>query len=285
MSVITALTAQNTKGVSGIFEVTPAFVAQQLDSIFEDMGADVVKIGMLANADVIEAVAARLLHHNVHNIPIVLDPVMVAKGGACLLPAAALRALQTKLVPLCSIITPNLEEAQLLLQFCSSSAGDTNEPRSQRQPLQPISTVHEMRQTAKRLYEALHGGPRYVLVKGGHLALLRHVEESLHGGEDEDDMAVVDVLYDGKEDRFVELGARRYRTGNTHGTGCTLASAIAANLAVLLRKKRGEDGEEVMEEAVRAAKRYVAGAIEDSFYREAIGKGHGPLDHFYDVRQ
>ena len=228
-SVIAALTAQNTKGVTGIHDVPPAFVTQQIDAVFSDLKVDAVKIGMLSNAGVIAAVADGLARHGAKNI--VLDPVMVATSGDCLLDPAAMNALRTKLFPLASIITPNLPEAAALLDA-------------------PVATTEaEMQAQAEKL---IAGGAKAVLMKGGHGA----------GPE------AVDLLVTANSStRFV---ATRIDTKNTHGTGCTLSSAITAGLAKGM----------TLTDAVRAAKDYVTAAIVAS-NRLSIGTGHGPVHHFH----
>ena len=228
-SVIAALTAQNTRGVTGIHDVPPAFVTAQIDAVFSDLKVDAVKIGMLSNAGVIEAVAAGLARYNAKNI--VLDPVMVATSGDRLLDPAAMDALRSKLIPRASIITPNLPEAAALL--------DAPVARSET----------EMETQAERLLAA---GAQAVLMKGGH-----------GSGPEAVDLL---VTRNGTA-RFV---AERIVTKNTHGTGCTLSSAIAAGLAKGLS----------LADAVRAAKDYVTAAIAASD-RLSIGSGHGPVHHFH----
>ncbi len=191
MSVVTALTAQNTTGVTGIHAVPPDFVVQQMKAVFTDIGVDAVKIGMLYSAELIFAVAEELRHHQAANI--VLDPVMVAQSGDKLLQDTAIAALKTHLVPLAAVLTPNLPEAAVLLN-------------------REVKSLADMQAAAKDL-SAL--GSRSVLVKGGHAQ-----------GADS-----VDVLYVADEQRFFVLEDRRVETANTHGTGCTLSAAIAAGLA------------------------------------------------------
>ncbi len=190
MTAITALTAQNTTGVFGVVEMTPEFVAQQIEVCVTDIGCDAVKTGMLSSAGIIEAVAQQVGKHNLQ--PLVVDPVMIAKSGAPLLKPEAMDTLKTKLLPLATVITPNLHEARALTGM-------------------DIRSLDDMREGAKRLHEF---GPQFVVVKGGHL----------EGMGDS-----VDILYDGQE--FTEFCAHRYETKNTHGTGCIFASAIAASLA------------------------------------------------------
>jgi hydroxymethylpyrimidine/phosphomethylpyrimidine kinase len=187
-AVLTALTAQNTRGVSGVEPVSPAFVRAQLDALLGDVRIDAIKLGMLANAEVARAVAERLERSNV---PVIVDPVMVAKSGDSLLDESAIETLRRRVLPLATIITPNLPEAGVLLG------------RS------PPTTLAEMRDAARDL-GAL--GPRHVLIKGGHL-----------GGADSPD-----VWFDGQ--RTLDLPATRVPTQNTHGTGCTLSAAITALL-------------------------------------------------------
>ncbi len=228
-SVITALTAQNTRAVTGVFDVPPEFVRSQMDAVFSDIAVDAVKIGMLSRPETIVAVADGLRVHKPEFV--VLDPVMVAKSGDKLLRDDAVESLKTHLLPLATIITPNLPEAATLL-------GEDD-----------VTGIADLRPCAERLMAL---GPRAVLLKGGHLA----------------GPASPDVFVDGHT--FRTLDAARVATGNTHGTGCTLSSAIAAGLA------RGLD----LEEAVRAAKSYITKAIaaSDSL---SVGGGHGPVHHFH----
>ena len=227
MSVITALTAQNTVGVQGVFDIPPAFVALQIDSIVSDIGVDAVKTGMLSNAAVIEAIAGKVQEY--HLSPLVVDPVMVAKGGDALLREDARDALIHALLPLATVVTPNLHEAQVLCGF-------------------EITNIPEMRRAAKAIYQV---GPRYVLIKGGHLPV---------------ESDAIDLLYDGKA--FLEFRSPRLQTRNDHGTGCTFASAIAAELA------KGN----AMPEAVRIAKEYLTQILQASKDLQ-IGHGHGPMNH------
>jgi hydroxymethylpyrimidine/phosphomethylpyrimidine kinase len=233
MAVITALTAQNTQGVSGIEAVSPGFVADQIEAIFDDIRVDAVKIGMIANAGIARAVADVLSAHR--GVPVVLDPVMIAKGGSALLAPDAAEALTTRLLPLAAMLTPNLPEAAALL----------GEPMA-------IDRAG-MAAQATRL-RAL--GPAAVLVKGGHL-----------DGEGSPDVL---ATADGLE----WFDAKRIATANTHGTGCTLSSAIAAELA------KGA----APAEAVVVAKSYVAEAIAMAG-RLSVGSGHGPVHHFHALWQ
>jgi hydroxymethylpyrimidine/phosphomethylpyrimidine kinase len=230
MSVVTALTAQNTTGVTGIHAVPPDFVVQQMAAVFSDIGADAVKIGMLYSAELIEAVADELRRHEVSNI--VLDPVMVAQSGDKLLQDAAITALKENLLPLATVLTPNLPEAAVLLG-------------------REVNGLDDMQAAAKSLAAC---GSRSVLLKGGHA----------HGDDSSD------VLYITDDDFCVVLGDRRVRTANTHGTGCTLSSAIAAYLA------KGE----AIAAAIRKAKAYIGEAIRAGApYR--LGHGSGPVHHFF----
>ena len=228
-SVIAALTAQNTKGVSAVLDVPPAFVMAQMDAVFSDLAIGAVKIGMLGNAGIVKAVAAGLAGHC--HIPVVLDPVMVATSGERLLTPDAVEALRTKLVPLALVVTPNLPEAAALLDAPQAATED------------------EMVRQAERL---LAWGAKAVLMKGGH-----------GKGAESADLLVTTTA-------TVRFAAARIGTGNTHGTGCTLAAAIAAGLA------RGED----LAVAVRAAKDYVTAAIAAAD-RLGVGHGRGPVHHFH----
>jgi hydroxymethylpyrimidine/phosphomethylpyrimidine kinase len=230
MSVITAVTAQNTRTVSGIHAVPPTFAAEQMDAVLADIGTDAVKIGMLFSAELIEIVAERLRKYRVANI--VLDPVMVAKSGDKLLRDDAIEALKQYLIPLAAVITPNLPEAAVLLGRAAIQKDD-------------------MAPAAEALADF---GCRSVMLKGGHL----------HGAQS------TDCLYLASEKRTVFLDAPRLETVNTHGTGCTLSSAVAAYLA------RGHD----IESAVRKAKDYIGAAIR-SGAAYGLGHGHGPVHHFF----
>lgn len=191
--VIAALTAQNTQGVTGVLPIDPAFVAQQIDTLFADVKIDAVKIGMLGRSNVIEAVADRLQHWKPAHI--VLDPVMIAKSGDALLEKSAIGAMREALIPGVTMLTPNLPEAGVLLDQ------------------RPVDTVREMRRVAERLRNAMnHNGHRWVFLKGGHLP---------------GNMAI-DLLHDG--DQMIEMASQRIETKNTHGTGCTLSAALAALL-------------------------------------------------------
>lgn len=228
-SVIAALTAQNTLGVSAIHDVPADFIAAQIDAVFSDLDVKAVKIGMLSNVGAIEAVAAGLGRHQARNI--VLDPVMVATSGDRLLAPEAVTALCRELLPRALVVTPNLHEAAALTAT-------------------PVArTEDEMTAQARQI---LSFGPRYVLIKGGHGT-----------GDDSVDLLV-------GADGVVRLSAQRIATDNTHGTGCTLSSAIAAGLA----KGLG------LTEAVQAAKTYVTAAIAHAD-ELTVGHGHGPLNHFY----
>jgi hydroxymethylpyrimidine/phosphomethylpyrimidine kinase len=228
-SVITALTAQNTTGVTAVHEAPPEFVGAQLDAVFRDLDVAAVKIGMLGSAAVIEAVAAGLEKWRPRWV--VLDPVMVAKGGDKLLHDDAVAALKERLIPLAHLITPNLPEAGVLL----------NEPAARdRQAMQG---------QAERL---LRLGPRAVLLKGGHL-----------GGD-----TSPDLFHDRRDATWLE--AARHETRNTHGTGCTLSSAIAAYLAL------GHS----LADAVSGAKDYLGRAIAAAD-QVPVGHGHGPVHHFH----
>jgi hydroxymethylpyrimidine/phosphomethylpyrimidine kinase len=228
-SVITALTAQNTQGVTGIHQVPPDFVTAQIDAVFADLDVAAVKIGMVAELSVIEAIAVGLTRWSPKHI--VLDPVMVATSGDRLLANDAVEALRAKLVPRASILTPNLPEAAALLD-------------------EPVASGEAAIEDQGRRLLAL--GCPAVLIKGGHG----------QGSES------IDYLV--RESGAIALAAPRVATQNTHGTGCSLSSAIAAGLA------KGED----LETAVRNAKAFVSAAITGSD-RFSVGHGHGPIHHFH----
>lgn len=228
MSAVTSLTAQNTTGVSAIMDVTPDFLAEQLDSVFTDIYPDSVKIGMVSSIGLIEVIADKLKQYKAKSI--VLDPVMVATSGAKLISDDAITALQSKLFPLADVITPNIPEAEVLTGLTVKSHSD-------------------MKKAAKIIADRLGCS---VLVKGGHSV------ESAY-----------DVLYT-KDGKIRWYCSKRIDNKNTHGTGCTLSSAIAANLA------KGED----MVSAIAFAKAYVGGAIA---YGLDLGSGSGPLAHNYKL--
>jgi hydroxymethylpyrimidine/phosphomethylpyrimidine kinase len=228
-SVITALTAQNTRGVTGIHDVPADFITAQIDAVFSDLAVNAVKIGMLSQVAAIDAVAAGLARHHAKNI--VLDPVMVATSGDRLLAADAVDAVRTKLMPRAMVVTPNLPEAAAML----------NRPLARDEA--------EMEAQARAL---LAFGAQAVLIKGGH-------------GTSEES---VDLLVDANG--VTRLAAKRSVTKNTHGTGCTLASAIAAGLAKGL----------TLHDAVGQAKDYVTAAIAAADALQ-VGHGHGPLHHFH----
>lgn len=227
MSAVTALTAQNTTGVRGILEVTPKFLGDQLDMIFEDIFPDAVKIGMVSSSSLIKVIADRLKKYDAKNI--VVDPVMVATSGSSLMKTDAVSLLAEKLLPAASLVTPNIPEAEILSETAIGSESDM--------------------EVAARII-----GEKYrccVLVKGGH-----NISDAN------------DLLYaDGK---FTWFKGRRIDNPNTHGTGCTLSSAIAANLA------KGHN----IEESVRLAKEYISGALSAML---DLGKGSGPMDHAFKI--
>ena len=225
-SAITAVTAQNTVGVMAWEPVSPHLVRAQIDAVARDIGADAVKIGMLANAAIVNVVADAIQSSGLKNV--VLDPVMVAKGGDRLLEASAVEAIASRLLPMADVVTPNAPEAEVLADMAIESRAG-------------------MEEAGRRI---LARGPRVVIVKGGHLE-----------GPESVDLALT-------SDGVFELRGPRFATTNTHGTGCTLASAIAANLA-LGRPLR---------EALSLAREYVEGAIRTA---PGIGAGHGPLNHFW----
>jgi hydroxymethylpyrimidine/phosphomethylpyrimidine kinase len=228
MSAITALTAQNTTGVYGIMDVTPEFLKNQLDCIFNDIYPDAVKIGMVSNAELIEVIAEKLALMKVKNI--VVDPVMVSTSGSRLLEEEAAQTLINKLIPLATVITPNIPEAEELSGM-------------------EITSVEDMENAAAIIAKDYDGA---ILMKGGH---------SLNDAND--------LLYwKGEKQWFY---GERIDNPNTHGTGCTLSSAIASNLAIGLS----------LSESVQAAKDYISGALKANLN---LGKGSGPLNHTYNIK-
>ncbi len=231
-SVVTALTAQNTVGVTAVHEVEPTFVAEQIDAVCSDLQVSAAKIGMLHRTDVIATVAEGLQRHSIGHI--VLDPVMVAKSGDPLLHDDAIEALKSALIPIASIITPNIPEAARLLRRKEEYVKANKEAATER---------------------LLSLGCGSILLKGGH---------------DQDCAESTDLYFDGNNFRY--LPAPRTETRNTHGTGCSLSSAICAELA----KKQG------MELAVFNAKQYVSQAIAFADVLN-VGTGHGPIHHFHQI--
>jgi hydroxymethylpyrimidine/phosphomethylpyrimidine kinase len=226
MSAITALTAQNTVGVQGIFEVTPEFIMEQIKSIMSDIGTDAAKTGMLANEVIVNTVAEAIEQFHIPNV--VVDPVMIAKSGDPLLSESARQTIKQRLIPLATVVTPNLFEAEAMLNM-------------------KIRTIEDMKTAARELKKT---GCKWIVIKGGHL---------------QNEKEAVDVVFEGQN--FYVLKTPRFETKNTHGTGCTFSSAIAAGLA---------KGYEPLK-AIEQAKQYITEAIKQSF---PIGSGHGPTNHF-----
>lgn len=231
MTAITALTAQNTCGVHGTVAVDPDFVGLQIECVLQDLGADAIKTGMLHSADVVEVVV-RALQRGAQGVPLIVDPVMVAKGGATLMDATALHVMKRHLLPLAALVTPNIPEAEALTGM----------------------VIDDSEQASAAIDALLALGPAAVLLKGGHAP----------GDE------ITDILrtIDGDERRFTHS---RIATSSTHGTGCTLSSAIATGIAEGLR----------LVDSVVLAEKYVRDAIR---FAPGLGKGHGPLDHAYPLR-
>lgn len=227
MSVVTAVTAQNTLGIQGMVPISPEFVALQLESTLGDIGADCVKTGMLVNAEIVRVVAEKIAKYQIEKV--VVDPVLASEWGSVLLDEEGRKAVVKELFPVAYLLTPNIPEAEIL-------TGKT------------ITTVSDMKKAAKKLQKM---GPKYVLVKGGHLK----------------EMAV-DVLHDGSQ--HYEFSTERVRTRHTHGTGCTLASAIATRLA---------QGISLME-CIDQGKRYLYRALRFSL---SLGSGIGPTNHFASI--
>ena len=227
MSAITALTAQNTTGVTAIMEVTPEFLGEELDNIFTDIYPDAVKIGMVSSGALIEKIADKLEEYKAKNI--VVDPVMVATSGAKLISDEAIGTLKQRLLPIASVLTPNIPEAEVLAEM-------------------EIHTAEDMIEAAKKISDRYHCA---VLCKGGH---------KLNDAND--------LLYRNGSYRWFE--GKRIDNPNTHGTGCTLSSAIASNLA------KGFD----MDRAVERAKDYISGALAAML---DLGKGSGPMDHGFAI--
>ena len=226
MSVITALTAQNTLGVQNIYPISAEFVGKQLSVVLNDIGADAVKTGMLLTSGIVQVVVKKIKEYNIDKV--IVDPVMIAKGGRSLMQERARAALVKKLMPLALVVTPNIPEAEYLAQM-------------------KIKSVNAMKKAAALIYRL---GARNVLIKGGHLP------GSKRSG-------AIDILYNGK--KYYELSAGWVDTKDTHGTGCTFASALAAEIA------RGEN----VVAATEKAKKLVIDAIKNSL---KFGAGHGPVN-------
>ena len=227
MSAITALTAQNTTGVRGVQEATPEFLAQQIDAVFDDIRPDAVKIGMVSSAELIKTIAERLKFHKAENV--VVDTVMVATSGARLINEDAIDVLKGELIPLATLVTPNIPEAEVLSGM-------------------KIQNKDDMLEAARIISEAYHCA---VLLKGGH---------SVSDAND--------LFYE--KGRYKWFCGKRIDNPNTHGTGCTLSSAIASNLA------KGYD----LESSVQRAKDYISGALA---YMLDLGRGSGPMNHAFDL--
>lgn len=237
-SAITALTAQNTTGVYGVEEVESAFVAQQIDVVFDDIRPDAVKIGMVSNADIARTIGESLVRNTAENI--VVDPVMVATSGSALIATDAINALVQHVFPLATVITPNIPEAAVLAEQEIGNGDDME------------AAANEI---VRRVYDASGHLPA-IMVKGGH-------------GTDEFGQA--DDLLRLPEGEMVWLHGTRIDNPNTHGTGCSLSSAIACGLALGWP----------IEKAARSAKEYVAGALSANL---DMGRGSGPLDHMWEYR-
>jgi hydroxymethylpyrimidine/phosphomethylpyrimidine kinase len=228
-SAITAVTAQNTQGVSGFEALSADLVTAQIEAIVSDLGVHAAKTGMLANAAIVEAVAAAV--EDLQIPLLVVDPVMIAKSGDRLVDDEAIGAMKSELLRRAFVVTPNIPEAETLAGV-------------------PIRSNDDRREAARRIHKL---GASMVIIKGGHASSAE----------------IVDLLYDGQQ--FVEFHAERVHGRHTHGTGCTFAAALAAHLA--LRR--------TLRDAIPLAQNYVAGGIRHGL---AIGKGHGPLDHFWQVK-
>lgn len=226
MSVITAVTAQNTQGVFAVQDISEEVIQKQIEAIFDDISVEAIKIGMVSKIETIKIIAKTLGRYEIKNL--VLDPVMISKSGYHLLQDDSKEALIKHLLPLATLATPNIPEAELITGL-------------------EITNVDDMKKAAELIHKM---GPKYVLAKGGHLE-----------GE------AIDILYDGE--KFNYYTSPRINTKNTHGTGCTLSSAIASNLA------KGYS----IYDSIERAKNYISNAIKESF---TLGKGVGPVHHFFE---
>lgn len=238
MTAITALTAQNTMGVEAVMEVTPDFLKYQIDTVFKDIPPNAVKVGMVSSPELVEVIAERLKRY--HATHIVVDPVMVATSGSVLAKNSAITVMQEKLFPLATVITPNIKEAEVLAGM-------------------KITNESEMRKAAQMIGDKFNCA---VLCKGGHMIHDNLNKEGMSGAND--------LLY--RKGEAIWFYGKHIDNPNTHGTGCTLSSAIAANLA------KGY----TLDEAIKSAKNYLSGALASML---DLGKGSGPLDHTYSLKR
>ncbi|KAF8988797.1 hypothetical protein BGZ52_000751 [Haplosporangium bisporale] len=272
-SVLTSITSQNTLKVDGIHPIPAAFVSQQLEAVLSDIGTDAIKTGMLCNAEIISAISATLQKFYPGSRPVpnlVVDPVMIASSGAALLDSSAIAILINDLLPLCFILTPNVPEAEYILanaklenpMFTSASG--------------KIESLEQMKLAAQDLARL---GPSIVLLKGGHLPFYKAsgkaLPQELFNSVDDlsvdlEELELVDLIYDARSKECVELRKEFLRTSSTHGTGCTLSAAIAAELSHGLEAQ----------EAIAKATNYVQSAIRDGL---TVGQGKGCLNHFHHV--
>ncbi|MDO4802484.1 MAG: bifunctional hydroxymethylpyrimidine kinase/phosphomethylpyrimidine kinase [Prevotellaceae bacterium] len=236
-SAITAVTVQNTVGVQSVFPIPPAVVAAQIKAVLSDIGADAIKIGMLHSVEVIMAIKEAITQYSsITPISIVLDPVMISTSGHRLIEESAIGTLKKELIPITNVITPNIPEAEILANT-------------------KITSQNDLAETAKRLSQNGHVS---VLMKAGHAA-----------GD-----VLTDYFYNAETNKIIELPTKRCNTKNTHGTGCTLSSALASYLA------QGYS----IDDAASAAKVYISKAIEAGANYE-IGSGHGPVCHFFNLNE
>ncbi|EXJ91223.1 hypothetical protein A1O1_04333 [Capronia coronata CBS 617.96] len=278
MTATTALTAQNTLGVDDVCITPPGFVGKQIGACLADIGCDAVKIGMLASAETIRVVADSLRKHHVSTV--VLDPVMVSTSGAQLLPGDAVRDLREKLLPMSTLLTPNIPEATLLLRDADIQ-------------YKSPSGLEDLKTLAKMVHQL---GPRAVLLKGGHMPLTK---DYMKAHSDDEKAITVDILFDGETYTLIE--SKYLVVKNTHGTGCSLASAIAANLAMQKKKKQTPTTATTtttttlskqqqlqppqsidLPTATRLAVYYVSAGIRTS--DPGLGHGSGPINHFHNMQ-
>ncbi|KAF9149626.1 hypothetical protein BG015_008574 [Linnemannia schmuckeri] len=268
-SVITSVTSQNTLAVDGIHAIPAAFVAQQLEAVLSDIGTNAIKTGMLCNAEIVSAVAKTLRKFypdSEKNVPnLVVDPVMIATSGAALLDSNAIETLIKDILPLCLVLTPNVPEAEFIL--------------ANHQKTKTASKIDSLDQMKLAAQELARLGPSIILLKGGHLPLYKAsgkaVPQELFDSISDlsiemEELELVDLIWDSRTGIFTELRKDFLRTSSTHGTGCTLSAAIAANLA------RGLEAHE----AITKATDYIQSAIRDGL---TVGSGKGCLNHFHHV--
>jgi hydroxymethylpyrimidine kinase/phosphomethylpyrimidine kinase len=269
LTATTALTAQNTLGVQDVHITPPAFVEKQIRCILDDMGVEVIKVGMLASADTVTMVHRTLSQYEERlgkKFKIILDPVMVSTSGSQLLPGDAVRVLRTALLPRTFILTPNIPEATLLLRDADIQY---------RSP----SSLDDLKSLARQVASL---GPQHVLLKGGHMPLDKKTNQKATASDDSATKIIVDILFS-QPDAYTVITSHFLSSPNTHGTGCTLASAISANLAHHLLKNSSDPESTQLSNLIRTSISYVSTGISTSHTLSLKNKGSGPINHFHSI--